>query len=387
MRIAHVLTRLILGGAQENTLWTVDDLHHRHGDEVCLITGPGLGPEGSLEQRARERGLDIQLIPELRRNLHPLRDYQAYRAIVRALRAYAPDIVHTHSSKAGILGRRAAKVLGIPVVHTIHGAAFHYGQSVPAWHVYRLAEKVAAGWTDHIISVCDAMTEQYLQAGVGRREQYTTIYSGMDVDRFLQPKYSRSDLRKRIGVDEETVVVVKVARLFHLKGHNHLIEAAPQICERVPGIRFVLVGDGILQQDYEQRVAELGLAEHITFTGLVPPDEVGAWIAASDLLVHTSEWEGLARVLPQALIAGRPVVSFDIDGAPEVCLPGETGLLVPRGDHQALAEAIAEMAGDREKRESWGENGRRRFTEVFRHETMTAQIRLVYEQVLATGSR
>lgn len=128
MRTAHIITRLIIGGAQENTLYTVDDQHHLFADDVCLITGPGLGPEGSLEQRALERNLNLRVLPELVRRISPIDDLRALRSISRELREFRPDIVHTHSSKAGILGRLAAARLGIPAVHTIHGAAFHYGQ-------------------------------------------------------------------------------------------------------------------------------------------------------------------------------------------------------------------------------------------------------------------
>ena len=127
MRTAHIITRLIIGGAQENTLFNVDDQHHIHGDDVCLITGPGLGPEGTLERRAVDRGLDLKILPELQRSLNPWKDWQALRALKRWLNEYQPDVVHTHSSKAGILGRRAAYSLGIPCVHSIHGAAFHHG--------------------------------------------------------------------------------------------------------------------------------------------------------------------------------------------------------------------------------------------------------------------
>ncbi len=229
MRVAHVITRLIIGGAQENTLLNVEDQHHLHQDEVCLITGPASGPEGSLLDRAREQQLDVRIVPPLQRNLNPLKDAQAYLAVKRQLKDYQPDVVHTHSSKAGILGRRAAWALGLPCVHTIHGAAFHFGQPAALFRAYQLAEKTADRWCQHFISVCDAMTQQYLRAGIGHPDKFTTIYSGMNVDRFLTPSESRESVRSRLGIGEDDVVVVKVARLFDLKGHEFLIDAAPQI--------------------------------------------------------------------------------------------------------------------------------------------------------------
>ena len=382
MRIAHLITRLIIGGAQENTLFNVQDQHHLHGDEVCLMTGPETGPEGSLIDRAKQLGLDVRIVPELQRNLNPLNDLRSYFAVKQLFREYQPDLVHTHSSKAGIVGRRAAHVLGIPCVHSIHGAAFHDGQSAALYHTCRFAEKIAGHWCQHFITVCNAMAEQYLAAGIGPRSKFTTVYSGMDVDRFLRPSESPTAVRRRLGLNNSDVVVVKVARLFDLKGHQYLIEAAPAIVSAVPSVRFVLVGDGILRGEFRSRIAQLGLSEHFVFAGLVPPDDVTNYIHAADLLAHTSIWEGLARVLPQGLIAGKPVVSFDIDGAAEVCVHGETGLLVPVRNRTALADAIIHLASDERLRQKFGADGRNRFTDQFRHQFMTECIRGVYRQVL-----
>ena len=383
MRTAHIITRLIIGGAQENTLFNVDDQHHIHNDEVCLITGPGLGPEGTLEQRAIDRRLDLRVLPEMRRSLHPWRDAKCYFALKRMLKNYQPDIVHTHSSKAGILGRRAAFALGIPCVHSIHGAAFHFGQPAVLQSAYRTAEKLAEPWCQHFITVCDAMSQQYLAAGIGTPDKYTTIFSGMDVDTFLQPSRSRDEIRRELGVNESHVVVGKIARLFNLKGHEYLIEAAPAIVARVPNVRFLFVGDGILKSQFENRIAQLGLSEHFIFAGLIPPNQVTNYIHAMDVVAHTSVWEGLARVLPQALICGKPIVSYDIDGAPEVCINNETGCLVPARSIEPLSEAIVRLASDTVLRERLGATGRERFASRFRHEFMTERIRLIYQNVLS----
>jgi glycosyltransferase involved in cell wall biosynthesis len=200
MKVAHVITRLIIGGAQENTLLTVEGQHHRHGDAVTLITGPGIGPEGSLEERAKKGGLDLRVIPALRRSIHPLRDLASYRQLVQLLRELKPDVVHTHSSKAGVLGRAAAAKLGIPAVHTIHGAAFHYGQNPLLHWSYILAEQWAAPRTNKFISVCDAMTDQYVAAGIAPRDRFVTIYSGIEVEPFLNPPRRREDVRAELGL-------------------------------------------------------------------------------------------------------------------------------------------------------------------------------------------
>jgi glycosyltransferase involved in cell wall biosynthesis len=382
MRVAHVITRLIIGGAQENTLFNVEDQHHRHGDVVCLVTGPATGPEGTLVDRAKQLQLDVRILPELQRNLSPVKDIRAYVAVKRLLREYRPELVHTHSSKAGIIGRRAAYALGIPCVHSIHGASFHYGQPGSLYRAYRVAERVADHWCQHFITVCDAMTQQYLDAGIGTPSKFTTIYSGMDVDRFLSPTESRTAVRARLGLAQDDIVAVKIARLFNLKGHEYLISAAKQIAAVLPNGKFLLVGDGILRRDFENRIAKLGLTDRFVFAGLVPPAEVTNYIHAADLVAHTSVWEGLARVLPQGLIAGKPVVSFDVDGAREVCIDGETGLLVPARNVESLADAMIRLASDARLRNRLGEEGRRRFTNQFRHEYMTECVRHVYRKAL-----
>jgi glycosyltransferase involved in cell wall biosynthesis len=374
---------MIIGGAQQNTLFTCEDQHRDFGDEVTLITGPAIGPEGSLMDRAHAAGFRIVEIPELRRSIHPLRDWVSCSRLIATLRELKPDIVHTHSSKAGIIGRRAAAKAKVPTVHTIHGASFHRGQSAVASGVYRGLECWAARRTAAFISVCDSLTEQYVAAGIAPASKFTTIYSGMDVDPFLNPPRDRTDVRKELGLAPEHVAVAKVARLFHLKGHKFLIEAARSVVDRCPNVRFVFIGDGILREQFEQRISELGVSQHFILTGLVPPERIPELVNAADIVAHTSEWEGLARVLPQGLISGKPVVSYDVDGAREVVIPGETGYLLPVEEIAGLADAICELAESSELRDRLGSNGRKRFTDIFRHQTMTAQVRAVYQQVLA----
>ena len=382
MRVAHIITRMIIGGAQQNTLYTVEDQFRDYGDEVCLMTGPTTGPEGTLIPRAEQGGFDLQIIPHLLRSISPLNDWRAYRELITALRDYQPDVVHTHSSKAGILGRAAAWQLKLPTVHTIHGAAFHFGQSPVHYHAYIAAEKWAARRCDRLISVCDAMTDQYVAAGITSRERCDTVYSGMEVEPFLTPPRPPEEVRRELGIEPEHIVIGKVARLFHLKGHKYLIEAARAVVDAQPQVRFLLVGDGILREEFEQRIAELGLTEHFIFAGLVPPERVPELIHAMDIVVHTSVWEGLARVLPQGLIAGKPVVSYDVDGAREVVIPEETGYLLPAESIEPLAQALIELAEDPGKRTRFGETGRDRFTDQFRHETMTRRLREIYQRVL-----
>ena len=227
------------------------------------------------------------------------------------------------------------------------------------------------------------MTEQYVQAGVAPRERFVTIYSGMEVEPFLNPPRSRDEVRRQLGFGPEHVVITKVARLFHLKGHESVIAAAGRVAREHPNVRFLFVGDGILREQFQRQIKEARLSEAFVFTGLVPPQQVPELIQASDVIVHTSLWEGLARVLPQALIAGKPVVSYDVDGAREVVIPGQTGYLLPRQSVNELSVALCELVSDPALRERLGRTGRERFVDQFRHETMTRRIREVYEALLA----
>ena len=382
MHIVHYITRLIIGGAQENTLLTCEDQHSLFGDKVTLITGPGIGPEGSLEERARRGGFDLRMIDSSRRAIHPWHDWKTYRELQRLLREIKPDMLHTHSSKAGIIGRAVAGKLRLPCVHTIHGAAFHYGQSWLAHRTYQSLERWAARHTDKFISVCDAMTDQYVAAGVASRDKFVTVYSGFDVEPFLTPPRPPQEVRRELGLLPEHIVIGKVARLFPLKGHEFIVRAAKAVVERCPRVRFLFVGDGILRSQFEAELQAAGLRDFFVFAGLVPPSQVPELIHAMDIVVHTSVWEGLARVLPQGLIAGKPVVSYDIDGAREVVIPNETGYLLPSQSIGELSNALCELANDPALRQRLGETGRARFTDQFRHQFMTRRIREVYAEVL-----
>jgi glycosyltransferase involved in cell wall biosynthesis len=382
MRIVHVITRLIIGGAQENTLLTVEGLHRDHGDDVTLITGPAEGPEGDLFDRAERQGLKVELMPELVRAIRPATDLKAYRRVREAIRRLRPEVVHTHSSKAGVLGRAAAWDEKVPaVVHTIHGLPFGPSESPLKNRFYIAVERWAARRCHAIVSVCDAMTEQALAAGVGRPEQYRTVYSGMDVDAFLNPPRPRDEVRRELGLADGEVAFGTVARLFERKGHDDILAAAPEVLKADPRVRFVFIGDGILRDRLIAETERLGLRGAFRFVGLVPPGRIPELLGAIDAVVHPSLREGLARVLPQALLVGRPVISYDVDGAREIVLP-ETGVLLPPRDIPGLTAAILRLAADPGLRASMGQEGRRRFADQFRHETMTRQLRSLYEELI-----
>ncbi len=387
MRVLHIITRMIIGGAQENTLYNCLDLVEQHGDDVLLATGPTHGREGKLLTEGRAGGLEVVEVPSLRRAIHPAHDRAAFRELTKIIQDYHPDVVHTHSAKGGFLGRASAWKQRVPaVIHSVHGAPFHPYQNAISRRLFVMLERWAAKRCHKMICVADAMTDLMVAAKVAPREQFTTIYSGMDVQPFLECSSHRHQAREGLGFAADDIVFGKIARLFNLKGHEYLVDAAARVVRENPKCRFLLVGDGILREDLEQRIAKHGLQKHFSFTGLVPPERIPYYLSSMDCLVHTSLREGLARTLPQALISQRPVISYDVDGAREVAIDGETGFLLPPKSIEPLADAILEMAANQSRREAMGQEGARRFTDQFRHQNMTQQIRDVYQQVLRTNA-
>jgi glycosyltransferase involved in cell wall biosynthesis len=378
MRVTHVITRLIVGGAQENTIASVLGLRQKPGLEVNLLAGPTLGREGSLEADLSGYPGLLTTVPQLVRPLHPWKDVLAWRSLTSWFRAHPPDIVHTHSGKAGILGRLAAARARVrTIIHTVHGPSFGPFQGALPNALFRSAEKYAARVTTHFVVVAEAMKEQYLASGIGRPDQYTKVLSGFALDPFLKTANDLK-LRARLGLAPDDIVIGKIARLFELKGHDDLLAVAPSLVQSCPRIKLLLVGDGPWRLRLESRAQALGLGKHVVFTGLVAPAEVPGLVGVMDLLVHLSLREGLPRALPQALAAARPVVAYDVDGAEEVCFDGETGFLLRPGDLSGLRDRLLRLAQDPALRESMGRSGQQFVRDRFGVQQMVNDLYQLY---------
>jgi glycosyltransferase involved in cell wall biosynthesis len=382
LRVLHVITRLIVGGAQENTLLTAIG-QRRLGMEVTILAGPDPGPEGDLHEAARSAGLDLHLIGSLVRRIHPGLDLLALWRLYRFMRRGRFDVVHTHSSKAGILGRIAARLARVPIViHTLHGLAFHgYQERWKNW-LYIRAETLAAPLADCLIAVNQKTIDGALAAGIGRQEQYVKVFSGIPLEPYLRTHecLSVAEAKRSLGIPETAPVVGKIARLFPLKGHDRFFEAAARIARRNPECRFLLVGGGILREALEAKARELGIADRTVFAGLVPPEAVPRHIQAMDVVVHTSLREGIARVIPQAGAVGKPVVTFALDGAPEVVEDGVSGFLVAPEDAERLAERTLELLGDARLRDEMGARGRAFAVEHYPVDKMIEAISRIYRR-------
>jgi glycosyltransferase involved in cell wall biosynthesis len=387
MRVTHIITRLVVGGAQENTLATINGLRQKPGVNVNLISGPTIGPEGSLESEAAKIPGLLTVVPELVRPVHPLKDFIALRKLEKILREQEPDLVHTHSGKAGILGRLAAKRAGVPViVHHIHGPSFGSFQGALANFIFTAAERHAAQVTDHFFCSAAAMTKLYLAAGIGNPSMFTRIFSGFNLEPFLNATNDLA-LRQRLGLDENHFVIGKIGRIFRLKGHADLVAAFAKILPQVPHARLLFVGDGALRGDIENQIHALGLDGKVVFTGLVPPGEVARYVGIMDCLAHLSYREALSRALPQALAAGKPVVAYDFDGADEVCLENETGFIVRTGDTDTAAKRLLQFAQNPKLRQKLGRAGQNFVRENFSVEKMVDDQYNGYLKLLETSKR
>ena len=378
-----------MGGAQENTLITCRLLAER-GHDVTLITGPAKGPEGELFNQTKNQKYEVITVDKLIRAICPVSDTLSYLQIKKHLQRLKPDVVHTHSAKAGILGRFAGHSLKgkwgakqPAVVHTIHGLAFHPYQSQWLNRFYIAIEKSTAKRTDFFISVADAMTKQARDVGIGRNEQFVTAYSAIDEETFLEPigEQQQREFRQKYGIAEDSVVLVTIARLFMLKVHKYIIESAKELSKRFANAVWLFVGDGNLSGQFKEQVRQLHLEDKIRFTGLLRPSQIPLAIASSDILVHCSLREGLARTLPQAMLSGKPAVSFDVDGAKEV-VNEKTGRLIEPQNIDELTKVCAELIENKKLREELGEAGRESVKEKFAPETMVDTIETVYRKVL-----
>jgi len=411
LRILHVSTRLILGGSQENTVLSCEG-QARLGHEVHLAFGPIYGPEGSLLERVQRfrsadgREITTHVVPHLIRQIHPWADARCFGELKSLIRRIRPDIVHTHSSKAGILGRAAAwsvrastkradfdqsldALRAMGIVHTIHGPPFHKFQRKAVNTLYVASERWAARRCDVIVSVADAMTTQYRAEGIGSEGQYTTVRSGMEVESFLRVSNdeSRRASRAALGLAANDFVVGTVARLAELKGHDDLLDAlAPELKARLDW-KLLWVGDGWWRDRLTARIREMRLENKVVMTRLVSPERVPEMISAMDVLAHPSSREGLPRTVPQALLCGVVPVAYDVDGTGEVCRDGETGRLIGAGDLGSLRSAVVGLYDDAEERRRLAQRGQAECREMFSAERMVSRLEDVYEHAREQAAR
>ena len=381
LRIMHISTRLIHGGSQENTLLTCQGQRDR-GHQVALVHGPIHGPEGSLASDV-PAGIERMESPHLVRDPAPLREWRCERDLRRLIRDWKPDVVHTHSSKAGILGRRAAWAERVrAVVHTVHGMPFHRHQAWPLRKLYVALERHAAKRCHALPVVSWSMRDQMLAAGVGTPEQYHLVRSGMEVNAF-QKSIDSVATRAAYGLDPDHMVIGTVSRIADLKGHDDLLHAIAPLMRQDQRLRLLWVGDGWRKEARLGLARELGIANRIVVTGMVGSSEIPALIQSCDLLVHPSYREGLPRVVVQAMLTGVPVVATDADGTREVCIPEKTGRLVPIGNVDALRSACQDHLDRPQLSQQFAEQAKELVRADFTQDAMVDALETLYAKLLA----
>jgi len=357
IKVIHIITRLELGGAQQNTMFTAKNLDREIFHPV-LWSGPG----GILTEEA-SRGLkqDYQTVPHLFREVNPKNDLLALLELRKMLRREKSQsgeviIVHTHSSKAGILGRIASWLESAPVViHSYHGFGFNDFQPFPVRRAYVLAEKIAGSMTDGFIFVSRANLEKARALKIGRPEQYRLIRSGIDISEFKRKAFDRAGKRAEMGVPEHCKLVCMVACFKPQKSPLDFVRVAGRVAREVPEAYFVAAGDGELRPEMESAIAEAGLSERVKLLGWRRDIPEIMW--ASDLLLLTSLWEGLPRVYPQAMAAQLAIVGTRVDGGAEAVREGENGCLLMPRDVEGMAARAAELLKDDARRQSMGKRG------------------------------
>ena len=363
-KVLHVITRLDRGGSAQNTLLTCLGLSDRY--EMVLVHGLSLESQMTdwewqsvhrgIEE-AKDRGVKVVPISSLVRKIAPVQDLQAFFSLWRLMLQERPDIVHTHTSKTGILGRWAAKMAGVPIiVHTPHGHVF-YGHFGPLVSRFFLAiERLMASITDRMVALSEGERTDYIRFSVSSPDKIVTIHSGVEIDRYMKAEVNVEEKRRSLGLNPNGLVVGTVGWLLPIKGPIHLLNAMAHIWRNHPEIRLVFVGKGELEGKLRAEASRMGVSERVTFLGW--RDDIPEIMQILDIFVLPSLNEGMGRVLVEAMAAGRPVVASKVGGIPDLVEHKKNGFLVGPGDVNGTSLAIKRLLIDREMRDEMGRMGR-----------------------------
>lgn len=386
-KIVHIITRMDKGGSAQNTLLTCLALSRRY--EQVLIHGLSLESQmteresrsvDSSVKEAEKKGVKIIPLSSLVRRIDPARDLSALFSLWRLMIREKPDIVHTHTSKAGILGRCAARLAGVPaIVHTPHGHVF-YGHFGPlSSKMYLLVERLMTLITDRLIALTQGEKNDYIALSVCHPKKIVTIHSGVDVDHYLHVKVNVQRKRKSLGLKPEGLVVGTVGWLLPIKGPMYLLRTMAEVWKSHPQTSLVYVGKGDLEEELRKEASRMGVSERVWFLGW--RDDIPEILRILDIFVLPSLNEGMGRVLVEAMAAGRPVVASNVGGIPDLVIEGENGILVPAADSKALAHGIGFLISNPDKRREMGDKGKKMAIR-FGTDSMVQKIDRLYLELL-----
>jgi glycosyltransferase involved in cell wall biosynthesis len=383
VRICRIIGRLNIGGPAIHAILLTEGLRSR-GYETMLVAGQEGPREGSLRDRAAQKGISLHFLPELGRDVRPARDLMALRKLVQLLRERQPEIVHTHTAKAGALGRIAARIAGIPiVVHTFHGHIMHGYFSHRATRFFLALERCLAMASTRILTLSEGLREELLRLRIGRPETVGVMPLGLELNGFLRSDTRRGELRRRLGLSPEVPLVGIIARLVPIKDHGTFLEAASELCRSRADVRFLIVGDGELRSSLEHRAHALGLSQCVSFLGW--QRELEPIYADLDLAVLSSRNEGTPVSFIEAMAAGLPVVGTRVGGVPDLVEHGKTGLLVRPNDPKALSGAMETLLSDPDRRREMGRLAREAVYPTYSDAALIDHMDRFYSSILQTG--
>ncbi len=380
VKVLHIITRLIKGGADENTMITVKGLSKKEFEIDLMI-----GAESDWDISGELSGVNVIKNSMLIRNIHPLKDLLAFIKIMSLCLRKKYDIVHTHTAKAGILGRFAAYLCGGRIIiHTLHGSTFHNSAGPLAKNVYIFLERLAFKVTHKMIVVGTDLRDRYIASKIGRKKDYIVIRSGFDLDRFLLSKQTIQNYRIQTchqwGIDKYSFVFGSVSRLEDRKGHIYLLKAISPLLQQYPNTYLVIAGEGAQKHFLMQFAKSHGISEKVMFTGY--RSDIEKVISAFDVFVLTSLWEGLPRVLVQASALAKPIVTFDVEGAKEIVENNSNGFIVALKDVEGLKNRLLYFLNSPNDADNMGQKGRGKVSSDWHRDVMVQNIRDLYYDLL-----
>lgn len=379
VRVLHVHTMAVISGSGITTKLCMQGQRDA-GFDVELACGGG----GPLIESVRHGGFVAHPLRHMVQPLNPVRDALALLELWRLIRRHRYEVVHTHNSKAGFIGRLAATLAGTPViVHTVHGFAFHAHERWWRRHLFLWLERLAARWCDHLVVISQPLIDWALRERIAPRRRMTKVYSGINLEVFRRP-VDTAAVRAALGLDGRDFVIGEVAKLWPGKGHEVLFRAAATLKDRLPRLRLLIIGEGALEPALRRLARELGIAERVVFTGF--RSDIPALMHAVDAAVLPSLFEGMGRAVLEAQAVGKPVIASRVGGIPDLIVDGQTGLLIEPGNVQALAAAILRVSTQPDVGRRLGQAAQRAFDERFEARTMVRQLVDLYQQLLCRSA-
>jgi len=379
IKILRIIARLNIGGPALHVIILNSELDS--GRYVSqLVTGIESPAEGNMYDVAEEKGVHPIVIDALGREIFFKEDFRALIKLIRLINIEKPDIVHTHTAKAGTLGRIAAKLTGVPVIiHTFHGHVFHSYFGFFKSKFFLWLERLLAKFTNVIITVGEQQRREIIQYKVAEQEKVVSIPLGLDLKPFVNTKTDPNLLRRELSLPRQTLLVGIVARLVPIKNHLCFLESARLILQNFDNVRFLIIGDGELRTYLEQKTRDLGLESRVIFMGF--QHDLVKIYASLDIVTLSSFNEGLPVALIEAMAAGKPVISTNVGGVGDLILDGDNGLLVPSNDPAALAEAILYLLRNPERRKMMGGAGKKKAYPLFDKNRLLGDIDKLYRKL------